>query len=154
MPKARLTQEEKADLAQELSAAQSPAERSAIIELCCSIYRVKPQTAYRWAREGGYESGRKQRSDSGQTKSTVDMEAVKEAAVKHPDEVIALFTHRVICKVIILGLLGLDVSRFWQIAQDTACINLFEYGQDKVVIRYINETCYIKGLIKGAFVDF
>jgi broad specificity phosphatase PhoE len=82
------------------------------------------------------------------------MKAVREVAERHPDMTGAIVTHRVICKIIILGLLGLDVSHFWEISQDTACINLFEYKNDRVVIRYINESCHIRNLEGHNTIDF
>ncbi len=82
------------------------------------------------------------------------MAAIREVAERHPEETIAVVTHRVICKVVLLGILGLGVSQFWKISQDTACINLFEYRPERVVIRYINESCHIRNLEGHSSLDF
>jgi broad specificity phosphatase PhoE len=82
------------------------------------------------------------------------MAGIRAVAGIHPEETIAVVTHRVICKVVILGILGLGVSQFWEISQDTACINLFEYGPEGIVIRYLNESCHIRNLEGHSSLDF
>jgi phosphoserine phosphatase len=52
----------------------------------------------------------------------------------------------VINKVLICGVLGIDHSHFWQIAQDTTAINLILYKNGKYVLSLMNETCHLKTL--------
>ena len=65
-------------------------------------------------------------------------------AAKHGGETIAAVTHRVICKVLLCHLLGLDNSHFWQIEQDTTAINVFELEEGKTTVHLINDTCHLK----------
>ena len=69
---------------------------------------------------------------------------IEELAAKHDGETIAVVTHRVVCKVLICHLLGLDNSHFWQIEQDTTAINIFELDDGKTTVHLINDTCHLR----------
>jgi broad specificity phosphatase PhoE len=71
---------------------------------------------------------------------------IDDLAAKHEDETVALVTHRVVCKVLLCHLLGLDNSHFWQIAQDATAINLFEMWDGRCTVRLINDTCHLRAL--------
>jgi len=71
---------------------------------------------------------------------------VDDLVAKHQNETVALVTHRVVCKVLLCHLLGLDNSHFWQIAQDTTAINLFEVSDGRFTVRLINDTCHLRAL--------
>jgi probable phosphoglycerate mutase len=74
------------------------------------------------------------------------MAALDEVIQKHPGKTLVLVTHRVVNKVMICGILGLDNSHFWQIAQDTTAINLIQHRDGKYVLSLMNETCHLKAL--------
>jgi len=74
------------------------------------------------------------------------MAALEEVLRKHPEKTIVLVSHRVVCKVMICAILGLDNSHFWQIAQDTTAINLIQYNKGKYILSLMNETCHLKAL--------
>jgi len=74
------------------------------------------------------------------------MAALEEVVKKHPDGNIVLVSHRVVNKVLLCGILGIDNSHFWQIAQDTTAINLIQYRQGRYVLSLMNETCHLKAL--------
>ena len=74
------------------------------------------------------------------------MAALEEVIQKHPGKTLVLVSHRVINKVLICGILGIDNSHFWQIGQDTTAINLFQYKNGKYVLSILNETCHLKRL--------
>lgn len=65
---------------------------------------------------------------------------------RHQNATIALVTHRVVCKVLLCHLLGLDNSHFWQLAQDATAINLFEINEGKATVTLLNDTCHLRGL--------
>jgi len=65
---------------------------------------------------------------------------------KHENETVALVTHRVVCKVLLCHVLGLDNSHFWQIAQEAAAINLFEIRGGRTIVLLINDTCHLRDL--------
>ncbi len=74
------------------------------------------------------------------------MAALEEVIQYHKGMNIVLVSHRVINKVIICGILGIDNSHFWQIGQDTAAINLIQYKEGKYILSLLNETCHLKSL--------
>jgi broad specificity phosphatase PhoE len=61
-----------------------------------------------------------------------------------------IIPHRVINKVLLCALLGLSNSHFWEIKQDTGCINLIEYANEKYILSLMNDTCHLKGIADGA----
>ncbi len=64
----------------------------------------------------------------------------------HPDETIALVSHRVVTKVMLCRVLGLDNSRFFSILQSNCCLNVFDMRADEFVLRLLNDTCHLKDL--------
>jgi broad specificity phosphatase PhoE len=74
------------------------------------------------------------------------MAALEEVIRNHPGKTLVLVSHRVICKVLICAILGLDNSHFWQITQDTTAINLIQYRNGKYILSLMNETCHLKPL--------
>jgi probable phosphoglycerate mutase len=83
------------------------------------------------------------------------MAAVEEVIRFNSGKTLILVSHRVVNKVLICGVLGLDNSHFWQIGQDTTAINLIQYRNGKYVLSLLNETCHLKRLKEvWAKVDF
>lgn len=70
--------------------------------------------------------------------------AIDDLSARHKDATVVLVTHRVVCKVLLCHLLGLDNSHFWQIEQDTAAINLFEINEGKATVTLLNDTCHLR----------
>lgn len=70
---------------------------------------------------------------------------VKEVVKKHPGNV-ALVSHQVVHKCLILALLGLGNDSFWKITMDTAAITVFDYRQDIFVLKEHNNTSFLRGL--------
>jgi broad specificity phosphatase PhoE len=83
------------------------------------------------------------------------MAALEEVIRNHPGKTLILVSHRVVNKVLICVILGLDNSHFWQITQDTTAINLIRYKGGKYILSLMNETCHLKALKeKRLKVDF
>jgi len=74
------------------------------------------------------------------------MAALGEVISEHPERTVVLVSHRVINKVLLCGILGLDNSHFWQIAQDTTAINLIQYRNGRYILSLMNEACHLKPL--------
>jgi broad specificity phosphatase PhoE len=74
------------------------------------------------------------------------MAALEEVVRSHHAKNIVMVSHRVINKVIICGVLGIDNSHFWQIGQDTASINLIEFKEGRYILSLLNEACHLKPL--------
>lgn len=80
-----------------------------------------------------------------------EVRARAEAAIghiqeSHPQETVVAVSHKVVCQVMVLALFSMDNSRFWQVSQDVAAINLFELRHPYPAAMLINETCHLKGL--------
>ncbi|MCL5075779.1 MAG: histidine phosphatase family protein [Chloroflexi bacterium] len=69
--------------------------------------------------------------------------ALNEAIARHPGQTIVLVSHKVICKVLLCAVLGLDDSHFWRIEQDNGAINIIEYQDGVFTIRLVNDTCHL-----------
>ena len=69
---------------------------------------------------------------------------IEELAARHGGETIAVVTHRVVCRVLLCHLLGLDNSHFWQIEQDTTAINIFDMEESRTTVHLINDTCHLR----------
>jgi broad specificity phosphatase PhoE len=74
------------------------------------------------------------------------MAALEGVIRENPGKTLVLVSHRVICKVLICAILGLDNSHFWQITQDTTAINLIQHREGKYILSLMNETCHLKAL--------
>ncbi|MFC1938237.1 histidine phosphatase family protein [Chloroflexota bacterium] len=86
---------------------------------------------------------------------------VRERAVGMADNIIAkhkgtvvLASHRVVNKVLICALLGLDNSHFWNIKQDTCGITTFIYERGRFILAEHNNTSYLKPLQQAPLSDF
>lgn len=71
---------------------------------------------------------------------------IDDITARHENGMVTLVTHRVVCKVLLCHLLGLDNSHFWQIEQDTTAINRFEIREGKATVTLINDTCHLRML--------
>jgi broad specificity phosphatase PhoE len=74
------------------------------------------------------------------------MAALEEVIRSHAGRSVILVSHRVINKVLICGVLGLDNSHFWQIGQDTTAINLIQHRHGRYILSLMNESCHLKPL--------
>ena len=86
---------------------------------------------------------------------------VRKRAISVVDDVIAkykgtvvLVAHRVVNKILICALLGLDNSHFWNIRQDTGGITTFSYENERFILTKHNDTSYLKPLHKAPLGDF
>ena len=83
------------------------------------------------------------------------MAALEEVIDKNPGLTVVLVSHRVITKILLCAILGLDNSHFWQIKQDTTAINRIDYMNGLYILSLMNETCHLNPLReKMARVDF
>lgn len=79
--------------------------------------------------------------------------ALAQLVTSHAGETVALVAHRVINKVLICRILGLDTNHFWQIKQDTACLNRLSFNGALWVLDALNDTCHLRHL-STATTDF
>ncbi len=91
-----------------------------------------------------------------------NLDDVRKRAIGVLDEVMAqkyegtvvFVAHRVVNKVLICALLGLDNSHFWNIRQDTGGITTFTYENERFILTEHNNTSYLKALHQTALNDF
>jgi broad specificity phosphatase PhoE len=82
------------------------------------------------------------------------LKAVEEVVRRHPGQTVLLAAHRAVNKVLIAALTGLDNSHFWRIGQDTTAINRFSRVGNIWHIMGLNDTCHLRGMKRGEYVDF
>jgi len=66
---------------------------------------------------------------------------------------IAIVSHRVVLKILICMLLGLNISHFWNIRIDCGGITIFDYDGRFILYRH-NDTSYLNGLSGHELIDF
>jgi broad specificity phosphatase PhoE len=89
------------------------------------------------------------------------LEDVRERAIEVTNDVLSnyhgsvvLVSHRVVNKVLICSLLGLDNSYFWNIKQDVGGITVFNYANGRFVLTKHNDTSHLTELQKSVLDDF
>jgi broad specificity phosphatase PhoE len=93
---------------------------------------------------------------SGESLNDVSQRAigvVNEVIARYRGTVI-LVSHRVVNKVLICALLGLDNSHFWNIRQDTCGTTTFAYENEQFILTGHNNTSYLKPVKKALPTDF
>jgi broad specificity phosphatase PhoE len=75
------------------------------------------------------------------------LQALKQISGRHPGQNVVAVSHRVVNKVLMCALLGLDNSHFWSLRQDTCAINVIEEDdQHGYIIHGLNDTSHIQPL--------
>ncbi len=80
------------------------------------------------------------------------LEDVRERALKelrtivteHESQTVMIVSHRVVSKVMLCSIIGLDNSHFWRIRQDNCCLNIFECSEDAYIIHLLNDICHLR----------
>jgi broad specificity phosphatase PhoE len=81
------------------------------------------------------------------------VEVVSDVLSRHRGNVL-LVSHRVVIKVLICYLLGLDNSHFGNISQDVGGITIFNYADGRFVLTRHNDTSHLRDLQKSVLGDF
>jgi len=89
------------------------------------------------------------------------LEDVRKRAIEVVNDVLSrcqgsilLVSHRVVNKVLICSLLGLDNSHFWNINLDVGGITIFNYADGRFVLTRHNDTSHLRELQKSVLDDF
>ena len=77
-------------------------------------------------------------------------EFINEISKQYKGQTVAIFAHRVINKLLILGTMGLTLSKFLSIIQDNCCINELEFTEGGYIMRTLNDISHMK----NAKIDF
>jgi broad specificity phosphatase PhoE len=70
--------------------------------------------------------------------------ALATVLLRHPEQTVVLVSHKVVCKVLLCHLLGVDNSHFWQIEQGLCAISIVEIEKDSPLVVLLNDTCHLK----------
>ncbi len=71
------------------------------------------------------------------------LQVVDDLAEQHQGQVVVLVGHKILNKVLLCAVLGLDDSHIWQIEQDEAAINLFSRREGAFRLLLCNDTCHL-----------
>jgi broad specificity phosphatase PhoE len=72
--------------------------------------------------------------------------ALEELLARYPGETMVIVSHKVVCKLLVLYVLGLNTSHFWNVEQDNGAINIFEARNNMLLAALINDTCHLKNI--------
>ena len=72
--------------------------------------------------------------------------AVDELVRQHGGQTIVLVSHRVVCMLLIMYIMDIETSHFWQIGQDVCAINLFQVRDGVAYALMLNDTGHLKDL--------
>ncbi len=67
---------------------------------------------------------------------------------------VVLVSHRVVGKVLICAMLGLDNSRFWDIRLDLGAITVFDHEDGRSILIKHNDTCHLRNMQRAPLSDF
>jgi broad specificity phosphatase PhoE len=79
---------------------------------------------------------------------------VVEKVIGEQKGAVALVTHRVVIKVLVCALLGLDNSHFWNVMVDTCGVTTFRFEKDHFVLIRHNDNNFLKSLHIAPLKDF
>jgi len=79
---------------------------------------------------------------------------IMEGAVSAHSGTVVLVSHRVVNKVLVCAMLGLDNSRFWDIKQDLGGITVFDHEGDHFTLIKHNDTFHLRQIQRDALSDF
>ena len=82
------------------------------------------------------------------------MEGLEEVIKNNPGKTLALVSHRVVLKVLLCTILGLELSHFWYLRQDTCAINRLEHKDGNFFLTLLNDTCHLREVQGASAVDF
>jgi probable phosphoglycerate mutase len=75
------------------------------------------------------------------------MRSVSELVERHPDATVAVVSHTVVNRVILLAILGLGNDRFWRIRQDNCAINVFEAEGGEYTLVALNDAHHVRRIV-------
>lgn len=69
--------------------------------------------------------------------------ALADIEKKHPDSNVLIISHRVICKLMVLGILGQGPAGFYSVKLDTCGLSEFYTDEGRWVLTKFNDTCFL-----------
>ena len=74
-----------------------------------------------------------------------------EIVANHPDQVVVLVTHVVVCRLLLCAVLGLDNSHFWRFEPATASISVFKVSAGRSRLLSLNDIGHLSGCPSSFF---
>lgn len=74
---------------------------------------------------------------------TRSLTALRALLARHDAAPVVVVGHTVLNRVLLLGLLGMDLGHFWQLAQDPCAINLVEEQAGRFTLALLNSTFHL-----------
>ncbi len=81
-------------------------------------------------------------------------EWVNKIVAEYEGKTVALVSHRVVNKVLVCALLGLDDAHFWSIRQDTSGITTFSHENGQFILTRHNDTSFLESMEQAPLGDF
>lgn len=75
--------------------------------------------------------------------------AVRQIALRHPEQTIAVVGHTVVNRALILGALHLPAGLFWRLGQEPCALNLLETDGRNFTLKSLNDTSHLRGEALG-----
>lgn len=96
------------------------------------------------------------RMPDGETLTDVRKRVIRviDKVIKKSTGTMVIVGHRVVNKIIICALLGLDNGHFWKIRQDTGGISIFSYQNEQLILTRHNDTSFLKPVARAPLSDF
>ena len=79
---------------------------------------------------------------------------IEDAVVRCGEGRVVMVSHRIVCKVVVCALLGLNDSSIWSFQLDTGGISRFVYNGNRVVLTAHNDTGHLEPVGRFSPVDF
>jgi len=79
---------------------------------------------------------------------------VRNKVIENHRGTVIIVGHRVVNKVMLCTLLGLDNSHFWKIRQDTCGISIFSYLNEQFILTKHNDTSFLRPVAGTPLSDF
>ena len=96
------------------------------------------------------------RMPGGETLEDVRKRVIRviDKVIKKHKGTIIIVGHRVVNKVMLCALLGLDNSHFWKIRQDTCGISILAYQNEQFILTRHNDTSFLRPVARAPLPDF
>jgi broad specificity phosphatase PhoE len=66
----------------------------------------------------------------------------------------AVYTHRVVCKVMVCVLASIPLKNFWNVKIDTTSVSMFELESERTIVHFLNATSHLSRLAGRVTHDF
>ena len=72
----------------------------------------------------------------------------------YPGRTGAIYTHRVVCKVLVCLLAAIPLKNFWNVKIDTTSVSMFELESERTIVHFLNATSHLARLAGRVTHDF